>query len=290
MTEKNIQRISIISVIILVIGTMIFKAIPEYKESIGSSDNFIFASNYEDMVEFKINRLNFAVITNQNKIIHILFFTKESLIFYNKDIENKSLEESINIIVNILVNTKNILNNDQIIITRYEDKSYTKIKQLLKEELSKYNYAITLTEKTSTLEERALKENISVTKKENIIMQLDLYSKEIISKYKNTSNVDVSTEKTNLTEKIAKENANKVYKKLQNYVITNNIGVQDINDTKLPITLIPADQTLNLYPSPRSWYYVENGKVYAYIEFETNEIKYGFCYQGSIEENKKGEC
>ena len=88
----------------------------------------------------------------------------------------------------------------------------------------------------------------------------------------------------------AKEYANNVYKKLENYVITNNIGEQDKNDTSLPINLIPASSDNAIYPNLDSWYYIKNKQVFAYIAIDTKDQTYGWCYNGGIDNYKEGEC
>jgi hypothetical protein len=55
--------------------------------------------------------------------------------------------------------------------------------------------------------------------------------------------------------------------------------------------MIPADDEFKYYPSINSWYYVNDKKVYAYIEFviDDNNIK-SYCYNGSIDLVKEGVC
>ena len=63
MKEKNKTIIKIILVIILLIGTLVFKSIPEYKETQGSSDSYIDIESYTDIIEIKINnKPNFALV------------------------------------------------------------------------------------------------------------------------------------------------------------------------------------------------------------------------------------
>ena len=107
---------------------------------------------------------------------------------------------------------------------------------------------------------------------------------------KNVSVEIIKPEALKLTEEQAKEYANNVYKKLENYVITNNIGEQDKNDTSLPINLIPASSDNTIYPNLDSWYYIKNKQVFAYIAIDTKDQTYGWCYNGGIDNYKEGEC
>ena len=51
MKEKHQIIIRVILVFLLIIGSLIFKVIPEYKETQGSSDKFIAIDKYTDIVE-----------------------------------------------------------------------------------------------------------------------------------------------------------------------------------------------------------------------------------------------
>ena len=62
------------------------------------------------------------------------------------------------------------------------------------------------------------------------------------------------------------------------------------DNTSLIIQVIPADVDGKYYPSSNSWYYIQNGKIYAYIEFSEENKIYGYCYQGTIESRSKGVC
>lgn len=291
MTEKHLNIISFIILIVLIVGGIVFKAIPEYKESLGSSDSFLTYSKYEDMVEFRINsNLNFAVVTNSDKVVHILIYTDKAMSLYNQNIEDQSITTAISQITTILIENNQLTDTSIIELTSYENISYKKVKNAFQTDLTNNNLLnVTYREKSSSLEEKADALGITASSRENIITQLELYSKNVISAY-DGEKTSSSTTKVSITEEQSLEYANNVYQKLQNYVITNNIGEQDINSSILPISLIPASPDGNIYPSTSSWYYITNGKVYAYIAFETPDTIYDYCYQGALEENKKGEC
>ena len=262
MSDKQINIIALIVSILLIVLAVIFKGIPDYKESLGSSDYFITSSDYEDMIEFKIkDSANFSLITKDNKVRHVIILNKEAIVLYNKDIENKSFDEAIKVILDILINTNYISNYSDIELTKYENINYKKIKNILEKYLVNNNLKnINIIEKSSTLEEKAQLLGLSTKNKNTMIFQLVIYSKEMITKYKDNSNS--YEEKNGLTEEKSFEYANNVFQKLENYVITNNIIDQDINSSILPIVLIPADKDATFYPSTKSWYYITNSKIY----------------------------
>ena len=292
MNEKIQSRLTIIVLIVIIIVGIFLKGIPELKESLGSSDKFITEKNYEDMVEFDINNnLNFAVVIKSNKINHIFMFNEQSVILYNQDIENNSIKKSISMITNLLINSNNLTPTSQVTLTSYENKYYNEVKQSFINELKSNNYNnITILEKQTTIEKKVKRLEIEYSKKDDLISKLDIYSKNIISSAKTNENSYSTTESKTISKEQAKEYANNVYKKLENYVINNNIGEQDKNDTSLPINLIPASSDNTIYPNLDSWYYIKNKQVFAYIAIDTKDQTYGWCYNGGIDNYKEGEC
>ena len=292
MNEKLQTRLTIIVLIVIIIVGIFLKGIPELKESLGSSDKFITEKNYDDMVEFDINNnLNFAVVIKSNKINHIFMFNEQSVILYNQDIENNSIKKSISMITNLLINSNNLTQTSQVTLTSYENKHYNEVKQSFINELKSNNFNnITILEKQTTIEKKVERLEIEYSKKDDLISKLDIYSKNIISSAKTTENTYSTTESKSISKEQAKEYANNVYKKLENYVITNNIGEQDKNDTSLPINLIPASSDNTIYPNLDSWYYIKNKQVFAYIAIDTKDQTYSWCYNGGIDNYKEGEC
>ena len=292
MNEKLQSRLTILILIVIIIVGIFLKGIPELKKSLGSSDKFITKKNYDDMVEFDINNiLNFAVIIKDNKINHILMYNEKSVILYNQDIENNPINKSISMITNLLINSNNITQTSQVTLTSYENKYYNAVKQAFLNELQSNNYNnITIIEKQTTLENKADCLEIEYSTKDDLVSKLDIYSKNIISRSKSSSNDYNTTETKSISKEQAKEYANNVYQKLENYVITNNIGEQDKNDTSLPINLIPASSDNTIYPNLDSWYYIKNKQVFAYIAIDTKDQTYGWCYNGGIDNYKEGEC
>ena len=292
MSEKLQTRLTIIALIVIIIIGIFLKGIPELKKTLGSSDKFITSKNYDDMVEFDINNnLNFAVVIQSKKINHILMFNEESVILYNQDIENNSIKKSISMITNLLINSNNLTQTSQVTLTSYENKHYNEVKQSFINELKSNNYNnITILEKQTTIEKKVKRLEIEYSKKDDLISKLDIYSKNIISSAKTTENTYSTTESKSISKEQAKEYANNVYKKLENYVITNNIGEQDKDDTSLPINLIPASSDNTIYPNLDSWYYIKNKQVFAYIAIDTKDQTYGWCYSGGIDNYKEGEC
>ena len=283
------NKIVVILEIIIVFGLFIFyiltEAIPDYKKSIGSSDKFINTEAYEKMYEFNIdNKINFSIIIDKNnKIYHMLFFNRDSAFLANKNIENNELEKGIKKIYVYLLEHNLLNSTSNIDIIKYNDKTndiYNVVSKL--NNLYNINAVVNISE--STIKNKVSELKLDVREEESYLKDLDLYSKEFIRLSKNI----VLSEAEILSFKNLSDN---VYAKISNYISMNGITDLSIYDTTLVINMIPADDEFKYYPSINSWYYVNDKKVYAYIEFviDDNNIK-GYCYNGSIDLVKEGVC
>lgn len=291
MKKRVILIIEILAIIIALILAVWFKFLPEYKKTLGSSDGFIDTSSYQDIIEIKINsRPNFAVVTSTDgKIINLLFFDETSTCLYNQNIENQNITTSTKEIIEILIKNGYLKSGDTITLTKYEGTSYQEVKTAIESTLEKLDVQINLLETTNTISQKAQELSVDTTDEQYILRSIEIYSKDIIRNYKNnTSSSEQILEE--LTEETAKQYANNVYKKIETYAIEKNITNQDISNSDFSITVIPADNKGSYYPDSNSWYYIKSGKVYAYINFTSSTTTYSYCYQGSIDEYKKGEC
>ena len=293
MKKSTQTTIELFIVFSLIIGFWIFKYIPEYQKSQGSSDKYFDISSIDNIVEIKINdNPNFALATSENIIIGIFFFDKESISLYNQNIENTTIDNGIKRIVTILAENEYLKNSYTISFNQYLNTQSKEVENAFKNEILNLNLSVIYIENIITLEEKALSLDITETETEQIIRQLELYSKNNIRHYKNDiseydNNITVDE---NMTEESSKTYADNVYSKLQKYVSDNNIVNQEAFATTLPIILIPASQSGEIFSDNTSWYYVRDGKIYAYISFTSNNKSYSYCYEGRIDKYKKGQC
>ena len=123
------------------------------------------------------------------------------------------------------------------------------------------------------------------------LRNIEYYSKEIVRHTNVSKNYNSSSDDNIiLDDSSSKSLSNSVYKSIEKYIRENNISNLERGNQELIISMIPADSSLKYYPSDSSWYYVSNGKIYAYIEFRDNSNSYGYCYSGSIDLIKNGVC
>lgn len=291
MKEKHQVTIRIILVFLLIIGSLVFKVIPEYKETQGSSDKYIDTEKYTDIVEITINnKPNFALVIEDKIISNILFFDQESICLYNKNIEGSTIKEGTKKIIELLIENDYLKQNYFLIIKNYKNISYTQVKNNLLKALSELDVNVILQEETTTIKDKAKKLDIESDDDESNLKEIELISKNIIRRYKNNVSTTPGIITENITEDNSRNYTDTVYKKIEKYVRENNITNQTVNDQRLEITKIPANSSGTIFPDETSWYYVENKKVYAYISIKVKNKNYNYCYQSSIDEYKKGQC
>ena len=294
----NENKLLLIIEIVLIIGGLLFftikEAVPEYKSNYGSSDKFISTNNYSNLIEISIdNKTNFGLVLNkEQRIYNIMFFDKTSICLYNQNIENKELSKSLDQIVTLLIENNYLKVNSNIIITKYNDKNYNEFIEKLANITTIYNLKLNINEKTSNLKDKAKELEIVGSNDEEILQNLDYYSKQLVSNIKNNISKDNNDKEETIV--LSKTNSrtlsDNVYKKIENYIIDNNISNLDKDNDKLLITLIPADTSNKYYPTSNSWYYIKDKKVYAYIELNEAGNYYRYCYKGSIDDIKEGAC
>lgn len=290
MKEKYKVTLQIILVFILIICALIFKVIPEYKDSQGSSDKFIDTDNYTDIVELKINNQpNFALVITQNTISNILFFDNESVCLYNKNIENSSIEEGTELIIETLIENDYLRQNDILTITKYKTQSYEFVKSSFIKSLSELNITVILQEEVQSISSKA--KNLNITEEDELtqLKMIELYSKDIVRRYNNNGAQQLIQQEV-ITEDTSRSYADTVYKKIEAYARQNNITNQERANPTIEITKIPANNQGTIFPDATSWYYIQDGQVYAYISIEQGNTNYNYCYQASIDVYKKGQC
>ena len=138
-------------------------------------------------------------------------------------------------------------------------------------------------EESYTIQEKAKDLKITSTTISDILLEMDLFSKDLYSSYEDKS-------KSVINNSNSRNYTDNVYKKIEKNISKNNISNMDKNNPSIEISLIPADSNKLYYPSSNSWYYVKNKKIYAYIEIIDNNKKYAYCYKGSIDQINEGEC
>jgi hypothetical protein len=263
--------------------------VPEFKEKYGSSDVLINTNKYKNLIEINVdNKVNFSYALSEDKeIYHIFFLDNNSTILYNQDIENTSISEGVSKTIKLLIENDYLKNTSIIKVTRYGDTYYSNFKNNFLKILKKYSLNTDIIEEDSTLEKLSEKLELDSNKDSSILYNLDLYSKEFT---RSINNVNKSSEDVVLSNDNSRSLSDNIYKKIEEYKNTNNISNLDKDNTLLVINLIPADNSGKYYPTDNSWYYIKDNKIYAYIELTSNNKTYSYCYNGSIDLVKKGEC
>lgn len=285
--NKVIFILEVIGVIIAIIVVLIVKVIPEYENSLGSSEKLFMYGNYKSSVEVKIQTgPEFLLIINEdNQISNIFFENEQSTILVNKEIETKDIPTAISLMVQILTENNEIENKKITIINYGEEKISNQITTSLKQELINNNISSPVETLSSTLQEKAQSMNIEETETDKILWSLY----EISYQYMENTELSTNQEKI-LTKEQAISYMDNIYQKLQTYRINKNIKDQARDDLSMPIQYIPGDADNEIYPKESSWYYIEDYKIYAEITLSEGVTSYTYCYPGSLEEKKEGMC
>lgn len=297
-TKKKVllYTIEVILILLVVTGLAIFKYYPEYKKTLGSSDQRFVYENYKSAVEVQLaNGPNYIlIIDKKHNISNILFENLAAFVLYNQEMEGKPIPQAISLMMEKLNEAGNL--TKEIAVINYKDQEiYTKIKEEINKNLVVYGSPVKLIEKTTSLEQKAKEVGFIYKDEQEFWSTLYLKSSDLISYKKNNvskKNEDQSAQDNlrTIDSQTAETYATTIYQKLKTYVTTKNIKDQVRDDPKMPIQLIPADTSGSVYADTSSWYYVKDYQIYAEISFTTQEKKYNFCYQGSLEQIKKGKC
>lgn len=273
---KKQYLIEVAITMVLLVGVVLFKFLPEYRQEYGSSDSLIY-TDLSRLVEIKIDGVDFGYAYNdENKVRAIIFFNNNSTVLYNKNIENLSIDEALTKSLDILYNNKMIRENSIITIIKYQEDSID-YKSIVDNNLTnKINYSYD--EQLSSLNSIKERFNISEEDTSRIIYRLILQSKEVARSSKNN-------DKTSY-----KEYTDNVYRQLVKYKDTNNIYNEEKDNHTIDISLIPADEDLTMFPTPNSYFYINEGMIFAYIEIDIEGNIISYCYNGNINNYDEGVC
>ncbi|MBQ1551573.1 MAG: hypothetical protein IIZ67_05670 [Bacilli bacterium] len=273
---KKQYLIEVAITMILLVGVVLFKFLPEYRQEYGSSDSLIY-TDLSRLVEIKIDGVDFGYAYNdENKVRAIIFFNNNSTVLYNKNIENLSIDEALTKSLDILYNDKMIRENSIISIIKYQEDNIDYKTIIEKNLTNKINYSYE--EQLSSLNTIKERFNISEEDTSRIIYKLVLQSKEVARSAKNN-------DKTSY-----KEYTDNVYRQLVKYKDTNNIYTEEKDNHTIDISLIPADEDLTMFPTPNSYFYINEGMVFAYIEIDIEGNIISYCYNGNINNYDEGVC
>ena len=283
------KRMFLLEVIIIIaaIGIYSYKVLlPEIRERFGSSDKLLNTSRYENLYYVHVDEVDFALVLDKNLVVyHLFFFNRNSVCLYNQNIENHDLEGALSSLVPILIENNLLKVNSIISVSYLDDFGLDHFKSSFSKVLGRYQIPDSVLYLHQTFDEIGLPFGISGDNVSNFLENMDYFSKEMARTYKENDFHLLS-----LDYDKAKDFSNRVYRKLEEYILKNEISNLERNSSLIDISKIPADDSLRYYPSSRSWFLVQEGEVYAFIEFVEDEKVYSFCYSGSIDFRRDGEC
>ena len=279
--EKRLRIVfEVLIVVVLVTYYLIRTVIPDLKKIYGSSDHILNTQEYHSMVEILIDE-DFDVcfvLNSEDVVFHLLFFDKNAVSLYNQDIENHNIEDAIDKSISILLSNNYLQNDSSISIISYGDLS-NRFMESFQFSLTKNFLSPSISFIEGDIVERGKKIDSTVSDWKTALEGMDYYSKDISFHY---------SSKEQSTSFNPSSSARKVYRKIEDYASSQNIRDMEKDQVVIMIQSIPTNA--QYYPSDNSWYYISNGRVYAYIEFLDHKQVYGYCFQGSIDSIKEGKC
>lgn len=182
MSNRLIVALELLGIAIALVVYSVMIVIPEYKEKLGSSDSFVNAGQYKNMIEIRLDsQTDFALLLNQKgEVYHIFFFDNSSVFLYNKNIENHNLKESMQKILVLLVEHGYWKSDSKVEVIRYGDEFYSEFLATWKDLSFRYSLPEEILEKEVSLEDRALELGIHGESVSAILLDMDFTSKEVV--------------------------------------------------------------------------------------------------------------
>lgn len=287
MNKKKLILILISTVcfigILIAVGINLIKSV-----MIELSDNKLLdTANYLTAVEVDSEAKFIMFFNKQEQISNIIYLNNKSVdSLYQKDIENKDIATSINLIIDNLNKNGVFTSVKNVILIDYgNDKLFSKVKAEFNKQFINYGISKDISYEVKTLKEEILSLNLKYKNSQSKnLKQLYNYSLDLIN---NVKNDDFKQEEQNIYENIDQYALN-LYHKIEKYAEKIENQPKD-SQTGIDVTTINATSDYNnaLYALSDSWYYIENYQVYAYIHFEIDNINYDYCFKnGDYQKNK----
>ena len=164
------------------------------------------------------------------------------------------MDEALTKTIDILYKKRLLKENSEITVIKYQEDNvdYKSIFDKNLANIINYSY----NEQIDSIDTIKEKYNISEEDRSRIIYKLILQSKEVARNNKNTDKTAY------------KDYTDNVYRQLVKYKENNNIYNEERDNHTIDITLLPADETLTISPTANSYFYIQEGMVFAYIDDE----------------------
>ena len=147
--------LEVVGVIIAIVLVVIFKFMPEYQASLGSSEKLFSYQNYKAAVEIKVpsGPEFFMIVDKNNSLSYIFIENVNAEILVNQNIEGQKLEKAIDTII-VLLEKNNYLETETITMINYnENETFSKIVELLQKSMIENGRNCEIIKQQSTLQE-----------------------------------------------------------------------------------------------------------------------------------------
>lgn len=242
--------------------------------------------NYLSAIEVEGNA-NFILLVNKNyKISNIIYLNEKSVeALYHKKIEGKKIEKAVPSIVENLKNTKVFDDDQNIILIDYGNQSiFSKVEEEFNKQFVIYGISKEITTDLNTIQNKLNQLNLELNNnQEKDLKSLYYYSLDIISKSREDKDFNMDQE----GEENIDQYALNVYNKLLTYSSSiSNQTKDDLNGIDITTINATGDYENEQYATNKSWYYIKDYKVYAYLNFSIHDKNYDYCFLGSNQYTK----
>ncbi len=242
--------------------------------------------NYLTAIEVE-GTANFILLVNKNyKISNIIYLNKKSVeSLYHKKIEGKKIEKAIPSIVENLKNSKVFDDDQSIILIDYGNQGiFSKVEEEFNKQFVIYGISKEITTDLNTIQNKLDQLNLEFNNnQEKDLQSLYYHSLDIISKSREDKDFNMDQERKENIDQYALN----VYNKLLTYSSSiSNQTKDDLNGIDITTINATGDYENEQYATKKSWYYIKDYKVYAYLNFSIHGKSYDYCFLGSNQYTK----
>lgn len=245
--------------------------------------------NYLTAVEVDSSANFILLINKKHKISNIIYLNEISVEgLYHKKIEGKKIEKAIPSIVENLKNAEVFDEDKNIILIDYGNQEvFSRVVEEFNKQLVIYGVNKEITTDSNTLQNKLIHLNLEFkNNKEKDLKSLYYHSLDIISKSREDKKPNINQERKENIDQYALN----VYNKLLTYSSSiSNQTKDDLNGIDITTINATGDYENEQYATKKSWYYIKDYKVYAYLNFSIHGKNYDYCFLGN-NQYTKGVC
>lgn len=283
--KKRTKVIIIICIsIILIIGLVISFSFLFKNIALELGDHVeLDTKNYLTAIEVNGNAEFILLVNKNDQISNIIYLNGKSVEgLYHKKIEGKKIEKAVPKIVENLKNAKVFNDDKNVILIDYGNRGiFSKVEKEFNKQFVIYGINKEITTDLNTLQNKLTQLNLEFkNNQEKDLKSLYYYSLDIISKSREDKESNANQEEKENIDQYALN----IYNKLLTYSSSiSNQTKDDLNGIDITTINATGDYENERYVTKKSWYYIKDYKVYAYLNFSIHDKNYDYCFLGNTQ-------